>query len=80
MLQVIQDNAGNNPVVITGDFNAGESEPGIQLFLQNGFTLADKHWVDFVFYSTAHWSKVSSSIGSAAGSDHRPVIVDLQLL
>lgn len=81
MLQAIRDNAGiNEPVVITGDFNAGQGEPGIQLFLQNGFALADWHWVDAVFYSTAHWSKVSSSIGNAAGSDHRPVIADLQLL
>lgn len=78
MLSIIREKAGSSPVIITGDFNAGMGEPGIQHFLQNGFALAVSHWVDAIFYSTAHFSVVSTETGDAAHSDHRPVIADLQ--
>lgn len=79
MLQAIQQNAGSEPVVITADFNAPQNEQSIQLFLRNGFTVAQWNWVDAVMYSTAHWTKISSSTGSPEGSDHSPVIADLRL-
>jgi len=79
MLQAIQQTAGSEPVVITGDFNAGQGERSIQLFLNSGFRLAQWNYVDAVFYSSAHWTKINSSTGSAAGSDHPPVIANLQL-
>jgi len=79
MLQVIRDVAGTSPVVITGDFNADISESGPQVFLENGFRLAKRSWVDAIFYSDAHWSVVTASKGDAAQSDHRPVVAELQL-
>lgn len=78
MLKIIREKAGNDPVVVTGDFNAGLDEQGPQHFLQNGFSLAVNKWVDAIFYSTAHWKKVSSGTGDAAHSDHRPVIAELE--
>jgi len=82
MMNKIRELAGNEPVVITGDFNAfgGQGEPGIQHFLQNGFAIAEWNWVDAVFYSTAHWRRVGNFVGDAAGSDHSPVAADLQML
>jgi len=79
MLQVVRERAGGAPVIITGDFNAGEGESGPRHFLQNGFSLAKWNWVDGVFYSTAHWRKRSAGTGEKAGSDHRPVIAELEL-
>jgi len=79
MVSTIQQMAGGEPVVVTGDFNAGQSEPGIQHFLQNGFAIAEWSWVDSVFYSTAHWTKVGNYVGDAAGSDHSPIVADLRL-
>jgi len=78
MLEIIREKAGNDPVVITGDFNAELNEQGPQHFLRNGFSLAVNKWVDAIFYSTAHWQKVSSGTGDAAHSDHRPVIAELE--
>lgn len=79
MLRAIREVAGtSSPVVITGDFNAGMGEAGPQELLQNGFALAKNSGVDAIFYSRAHWSVVRTSVGSAAGSDHSPVIVELQ--
>eukprot|EP00930_Biecheleria_cincta_P002754 TRINITY_DN103750_c0_g1_i1.p1 TRINITY_DN103750_c0_g1~~TRINITY_DN103750_c0_g1_i1.p1 ORF type:complete len:591 (+),score=76.80 TRINITY_DN103750_c0_g1_i1:73-1845(+) len=78
MLEIIREKAANEPVIITGDFNAGLDEEGPQHFLRNGFSLAVNEWVDAIFYSTAHWKKVSSEIGDAAHSDHRPVIAELE--
>jgi len=80
MLRAIREVAGTtSPVVITGDFNAGMGEPGIQEFLRNGFALARNSGVDAIFYSQSHWSVAAARTGSASGSDHSPVIVDLQL-
>jgi len=79
MLAVIRQQAGSAPVVITGDFNAGMGESGPRHFLQNGFSLAVDHWVDAVFYSTAHWQKSWTGTGDAAHSDHRPVMAELLL-
>lgn len=79
MVRAIREVAGSSPVVVTGDFNAGMGEQGIQEFLRNGFALARNSGVDAIFYSRAHWSVVGATVGSASGSDHSPVIVDLQL-
>jgi len=79
MLQVIQERAGGAPVVITGDFNAGQGEPGPRHFLQNGFAMAKWNWVDGVLYSAAHWQMRSARTGEKAGSDHSPVIAELEL-
>lgn len=79
MVLAIQQTAGSEPAVITGDFNAGQGERGIQRLLGAGFAIAQWNWVDAVMYSTAHWTKISSSTGDSAGSDHPPVIADLQL-
>jgi len=79
MLRVIQEKAGGAPVVITGDFNAGQGEPGPRHFLQNGFALAKWNWVDGVLYSAAHWRMRSARTGERAGSDHSPVIAELEL-
>ncbi|CAE6922422.1 unnamed protein product [Symbiodinium natans] len=79
MLTVIREKAGNSPVVVTGDFNANMNEQGPQHFLQNGFRLAVVEWVDAIFYSE-HWNLVSQGSGDAAGSDHRPVFAELELL
>jgi len=79
MLNIIHEKAGSAPVIITGDFNAGLGEQGMQHFLQNGFSLAVNHWVDAIFYTTAHWQKGSTGTGSAAHSDHKPVIAELKL-
>jgi len=79
MLQAIRQVAGTaSPVVITGDFNAGMGEPGVQELLRNGFALARNSGVDAIFYSQAQWSVVRTSVGAAANSDHSPVIVELQ--
>jgi len=80
MLSIIQEVAGDAPVVITGDFNANMAERGPRHFLQNGFDLAVTHWVDAVFYSKAHWQVVSISTGDTAHSDHNPVIANLRLV
>jgi len=80
MLRIIQEKAGNAPVIITGDFNAHLNEPGPQHFLQNGFSIAVDHWVDVIFYSKDHWHVRRTSVGDAAHSDHRPVVAELQLL
>jgi len=79
MVRAIREVAGSSPVLVTGDFNAGMGEPGIQEFLRNGFALARDSGVDAIFYSQAHWSVAGATVGSAFGSDHSPVIVDLQL-
>jgi len=80
MLKVIREQAGTSaPVLITGDFNADINEPGPQEFLQSGFELAKNSWVDAIFYSRDHWSLVDAAVGSAAQSDHRPIIADLQM-
>jgi len=79
MLKVIREKAGDSPVIITGDFNAGRGEAGPQYFLQNGFSLAEWNWVDGVFYSTAHWQTGFTGTGEHAESDHRPVIAELEL-
>jgi len=78
MLNVIKEKAGSEPVIITGDFNAGMGEPGPQHFLQNGFSMAVNHWVDAIFYSTAHWQKGWTGTGDPAHSDHPPVIAELE--
>jgi len=79
MVQAIRQVAGtSSPVVITGDFNAGMGEPGVQELLRSGFALARNSGVDAIFYSQGHWSVVRASVGAAAGSDHSPVIVELQ--
>eukprot|EP00929_Paragymnodinium_shiwhaense_P095630 TRINITY_DN56863_c0_g1_i1.p1 TRINITY_DN56863_c0_g1~~TRINITY_DN56863_c0_g1_i1.p1 ORF type:complete len:376 (+),score=53.27 TRINITY_DN56863_c0_g1_i1:345-1472(+) len=79
MLCIIREKAGDDPVVITGDFNANMDEPGPKHFLQNGFSLAVVEYVDAVFYSSRHWTKVWAGAGDAAHSDHRPVIAELEL-
>lgn len=80
MLEIIQAKAGQQPAVITGDFNADMGEPGPQHFLKNGFSLAKVAWVDAVFYSTAHWKVGYTSTGSHSGSDHAPVIAELEFI
>jgi len=80
MLNIIREKAGtDSPVVITGDFNAEMWEPGPNHFLQNGFSLAVNHWVDSIFFTTAHWNVKSTAIGETAYSDHKPVIAMLEL-
>lgn len=78
MLKTIQENAGDEPVVITGDFNANMNEKGIRHFLDNGFKLAVNSWVDAIIYSE-HWDLLDKGIGEMAGSDHRPVWAELWL-
>lgn len=78
MLQVIREKAGNAPVIITGDFNAGMGELGPQHFLENGFTMAANNWVDAIFFSTGHWQKGWTGRGDPAHSDHPPVIAELE--
>jgi len=78
MLKAIQEKAGDDPVVITGDFNANMNEEGIRHFLSNGFKLAVNSWVDAIFYSE-HWDLLDTGVGEMAGSDHRPVWAKLSL-
>merc|ERR1712228_802670 len=78
MLQIIREKARNDPVIVSGDFNAPMSESGPQHFLNNGFSLAVSNWVDAIFYSTEHWQKRRTDTGNAAGSDHSPVIAELE--
>ncbi|CAJ1354120.1 unnamed protein product [Effrenium voratum] len=78
MLATIQEIAKDDPVVITGDFNAERNEKGPNHFLDNGFKLAVNSWVDFIFYSP-HWELLSQGKGSMAGSDHHPVFAELRL-
>mmetsp|Transcript_11448 Transcript_11448/g.21639 ORF Transcript_11448/g.21639 Transcript_11448/m.21639 type:complete len:472 (-) Transcript_11448:254-1669(-) len=78
MLAAIQEQAGDAPVVITGDFNAELGEAGPQHFLQNGFKLAQNKWVDCIFYSH-HWELVDHGFGDYAGSDHQPVYAFFEL-
>lgn len=89
MLSLIMDKAGErgrgvrDPVIITGDFNAFNGyidEAGLQHFVGNGFTLAKSAFVDFIFFSTPHFRVVGSEVGSPAGSDHAPVIAELEFL
>lgn len=80
MLLAIQELARNEPVIITGDFNAAMDEPGPQHFLRNGFSLAISSWVDAVYYSTQHWRKGATKTGEHAESDHRPVVAELELI
>eukprot|EP00933_Yihiella_yeosuensis_P060784 TRINITY_DN63578_c0_g1_i1.p1 TRINITY_DN63578_c0_g1~~TRINITY_DN63578_c0_g1_i1.p1 ORF type:complete len:624 (+),score=80.61 TRINITY_DN63578_c0_g1_i1:91-1962(+) len=79
MLNIVRAKAGSSPVIITGDFNAAMGEASVQVFLQNGFALAVNHWVDAILYSSDHWRKVSSWTGNQAGSDHRPIVAELQI-
>merc|ERR1711979_176553 len=80
MLRVIREQAGTStPVLITGDFNADINEPGPQEILQSGFELAKNSWVDAIFYSRDHWLLADAAVGSAAQSDHGPIIADLQM-
>lgn len=79
MLDIIKERAGDAPVLITGDFNAGTGEAGPQHFLQNGFSLAVNNWVDSIFYS-AHWRVSNTWTGDPAGSDHPPVVAELDLI
>lgn len=79
MLQEIRAVAGNSPVVITGDLNAPINEPGPQEFLRSGFAVAKNSGVDSILYSRAHWSVVRAYTGDSAGSDHRPILAELQL-
>lgn len=67
MLKAIQDNAGDSPAIITGDFNANMNELGIRHFLENGFSLAVNDWVDAIFYSK-HWDLLTTGVGEMAGS------------
>jgi endonuclease/exonuclease/phosphatase family metal-dependent hydrolase len=79
MLRVVRERAGGAPVIITGDFNAGEGEKGVRHFLENGYSMGKWNWVDGVLYSTAHWRTRSAGTGEKAGSDHRPVVAELEL-
>ena len=67
MLTAIQENAGDSPAIITGDFNANMNERGIRHFLENGFSLAVNDWVDAIFYSK-HWDLLTTGVGERAGS------------
>mmetsp|Transcript_30345 Transcript_30345/g.56893 ORF Transcript_30345/g.56893 Transcript_30345/m.56893 type:complete len:376 (+) Transcript_30345:51-1178(+) len=79
MLATIQEKAGNDPVVVTGDFNANMNEKGPRHFQTNGLKLAVSEWVDAIFYSH-HWQVRATGRGDAANSDHRPVFAELELL
>jgi len=79
MLQVMREKAQGEPVIVTGDFNAGFCEAGPTHLLQNGFSLAKWSWSDGVLFSAAHWRKVSAGIGKRGGSDHQPVITELEM-
>merc|ERR1712137_819298 len=70
MLQIIRQKTRGAPAIITGDFNAGMSEPGIEHFKRNGFKLVVSEWVDAIFVSKTHWKVHAIGKGIAAHSDH----------
>merc|ERR1712232_211432 len=78
MLRIIQEKAVNMPAIITGDLNALPGEPGPALFLQNGFSLAINKYVDYIFYTTSHWTVRNAGNGDQRGSDHWPIFAELQ--
>jgi len=80
MLQIIQQRTQGAPAIITGDFNAGMSEPGIEHFKQNGFKLVISEWVDAIFVSEGQWKVHNTGRGDGAHSDHRPVFAELEFV
>jgi len=78
MLQIIQQKTQGAPAIITGDFNAGMSELGIEHFKRNGFKLVVSEWVDAIFISEGQWKVLKTGKGDAAHSDHRPVFAELE--
>merc|ERR1711948_170741 len=69
MLKLIQQKTQGAPAIITGDFNAGMGEPGIQHFKSNGFKLVISEWVDAIFVSEGLWKVLNTGKGDAAHSD-----------
>lgn len=88
MLKLIQEKAGDMPVIITGDLNSKMEEPGPQHFLTNGFSIAVASYVgptlgrvaDVILYSTPHWIVLGAGHGDKSGSDHYPVFAELDFV
>ena len=74
-----------HPVIGTGDFNSGYSDPPIQNVVNNAGMTADtrnRGGIDYVLYSAGVQSKyftVVSDNDVAGASDHKPVFADLKV-
>lgn len=91
ILQLLEHIAKNRyyaPVIIVGDTNSTDSYPwdekNIQLLLSAGFTEVKpaENSVDRLFYMDGAYDKIYSAkaeLGIKGLSDHRPLIVDLEL-
>ncbi len=73
------------PVISTGDYNSGFSDPPIQNLVTNaGMTASagNRGGIDYILYSAGIESKFFTVVGDndvAGASDHNPVFADLQV-
>lgn len=88
LIEYIQKKNSINPVIIVGDTNSTEDyewdRENIQLLLDCGFTEAKpgENSVDRLFYKDGIYNKVhevKAELGRGDLSDHRPLIVDLEI-
>ena len=71
-----------DPFIVTGDFNATKSDPGIQILLQHMRTVAEDR-IDWIFAESGKYKLVSgeiiSDIDGTAISDHNVLAAELTI-
>lgn len=72
-------NGTDVPTILAGDLNVGPGSDAVKT-IETKFEQVGHDWVDYVFASKGHWSKLSEKSMDAGNlSDHDPVIVEVEL-